>query len=391
VVNDRIFVCAEPATLVCVSLNSGEILWQKANPDTDILPPEEVRKAEEVSQRIAELRKQQQPFRKQLWPLKKKRKESPDDETLKAKIDELTAQVQEFDKEIRKLVPLGRPPTHKVNGYSSATPASDGKYVYAVFGSGIAVCCDLNGARKWAKLVEKPTQQFGHSSSPLLVGGKLIVCVQKMWALDPGSGDVLWQTPIGFKWGSPVSARVGDVDVAVTATGDVVRVADGKMLVKGIRPLTYCSPVVHEGVAYFIENPGKAAKLPGAADAPTRPEVLWQTQPKKERYYASPLCHEGLIYAVTRYGDFSVIDAANGKVVCERKLDLGKGEFYASVTLAGGRIYVSSDNGTTLVLEPGREYKEIARNTLEPFRGSPVFLGKRMIVRGQKHLYCIGK
>jgi len=59
--------------------------------------------------------------------------------------------------------------------------------------------------------------------------------------------------------------------------------------------------------------------------------------------------------------------------------------------VAGNRIYISSDNGATVVLEPGREYKELARNKLEPFRSSLVFEGRRMYVRTEKKLFCIGE
>ena len=53
-------------------------------------------------------------------------------------------------------------------------------------------------------------------------------------------------------------------------------------------------------------------------------------------------------------------------------------------TLAG------SDSGKTVVFEPGRAYKEVARNTLEKYRCSPVFEGKRMYIRAFDHLYCMG-
>ena len=62
-----------------------------------------------------------------------------------------------------------------------------------------------------------------------------------------------------------------------------------------------------------------------------------------------------------------------------------------SITLAGGLLFISSDAGVTLVLEPGREYKEVAKNTLEPFRSTPVFQGKRLYIRAKEHLYCIGE
>lgn len=50
-----------------------------------------------------------------------------------------------------------------------------------------------------------------------------------------------------------------------------------------------------------------------------------------------------------------------------------------------------TDNGHTLVLEPGREYKEVAHNSLETFRSSLVFAGKRLYVRTIKGLWCIGE
>jgi hypothetical protein len=88
---------------------------------------------------------------------------------------------------------------------------------------------------------------------------------------------------------------------------------------------------------------------------------------------------------------FSVVDAQTGQLVYEKRLDFGGGQSYPSITLAGQRLFVSSDNGTTLVLEPGREYKELARNTLETFRSSLVFEGKRMYVRTTKGLWCLGE
>ena len=40
-VGDRIFVCAEPTTLVCVDAKTGAILWQAGTTYFDALPPEE--------------------------------------------------------------------------------------------------------------------------------------------------------------------------------------------------------------------------------------------------------------------------------------------------------------------------------------------------------------
>ena len=45
IVGDRVFVCAEPDTLACLSLADGKVLWQHANALKDALPPEEAAKA----------------------------------------------------------------------------------------------------------------------------------------------------------------------------------------------------------------------------------------------------------------------------------------------------------------------------------------------------------
>jgi hypothetical protein len=52
---------------------------------------------------------------------------------------------------------------------------------------------------------------------------------------------------------------------------------------------------------------------------------------------------------------------------------------------------LGSTKGATVVLEPGREYREVARNQLEGYGSCPVFSGQRMYLRTNKHLYCIGK
>jgi outer membrane protein assembly factor BamB len=90
-------------------------------------------------------------------------------------------------------------------------------------------------------------------------------------------------------------------------------------------------------------------------------------------------------------GRLSCIDAATGEIVYEETLDLGKGDVFASIVLAGNYLMTTHENGTTIVFEPGREYVEVAKNQLgDMVRSTPVFDGDRMYVRGYDNLYCIG-
>ena len=105
--------------------------------------------------------------------------------------------------------------------------------------------------------------------------------------------------------------------------------------------------------------------------------------------FSSPVIYEGLLYSTNDQNILTVLEIDTGKVVYEERLSL-QGAGYPSISLAGNRIYVSCDIGETVVLQPGREYKELARNKLEEFRSSLVFEGKRVYIRTAKHLFCIG-
>ncbi len=402
---DRLFMCAEPATLLCVSAKDGAILWQKPNSYADILPPAEAAKAVAAAQRGTELATRQKTLEKELRDLNKPKPKdaakvagndkdqaaAAPDPAIQERIAALKKEIEGVKKESEGLGEYRLPVTHDTNGYASPTPVTDGKRVFVVFGNGVVAAYDLDGQRLWARLVEKPSHVWGHSASPVLSGDRLIVHIQKLYALDAASGKEVWTFATPIHWGSPLPARIGDTDVVVTTNGDVLRTADGVALIKGVCGLEFNTPILQDGVVYFIQNGGKALKLPASAAAPVaQPEILWTTTPEKDRYYSSPLWHDGLIYCITRGNVFSIIDAATGAVVHTRKLDLG-GTAYPSITLVGKHILVSSDTGKTAVLEPGREAKEVGRNSFEPFRTTPVFAGKRFYVRTLKALYCIGE
>ena len=126
---------------------------------------------------------------------------------------------------------------------------------------------------------------------------------------------------------------------------------------------------------------------------PEKWEPLWKPRSIKGQgyWFPSPVLHDGLLYALSSRPILPVVDARTGELVYEQDLDLGAGDCYPSISLAGDRLYVSSDNGTTVVLKPGREFEELARNKIETFRSSLVFEGKRMYVRTTKGLWCIGE
>jgi outer membrane protein assembly factor BamB len=385
---DRVFTCAEPATLFCLSAADGRVLWQQSNTYECVLSPDELEQYRKAEARAQELRSQLHALEKELAPVAKGLKDKPEEAALKAEQTRLTGRINPLRAELAQCRAQGLPATHGINGYSTPTPASDGRHVYVLFGTGVAACHDLNGKRRWARLVEKPVNDWGHSASPLLVGDRLIVHVRRLTALDAATGATVWQTDVPSGWGSPVRVQAAGEDRVVTPAGVVVAVRDGAVRARLDLKLDFAAPIVQGETAFFIQHGGGAATLSGATNAVAT--LRWRTSPTNERYYASALWHNGLLYALMQHRVLSVLDGETGAVVYSRPVPVG-GTAYPSLALAGPYLYVRGDSGQTVVLRPGREYGEVAKNALEPFRSCPLFEGRRLYVRTLNHLYCIGR
>ncbi len=329
VVDGRVFLVAEPADLFCVDAADGRILWQRSNGFAD----------------------------------------------LPGKIE-------------------GKLPKNDA-GNTTPTPVSDGRYVYAVFGTGIVACYDFEGRRQWIWYDgPHPAPEYGRTASPALSGDKLLVTLSCLIALDARTGKPIWKNKeILEQYGTPVPTMIAGVDVAVMPSGQVVRVVDGAILAADLGGLLYASPVVEDGIVYRIQAASSAQKLVATASDKWEARQVWE-QELEGTFYASAICDRGLIYAVSNEGFFTILDARDGKILDRRELDLSPegGNQYPSLVLAGNHLLIFNDRGDALVLQPGRTYKELARNRLGAGHGSaPAFDGRHIYVRGGQNLYCIGE
>ncbi len=88
---------------------------------------------------------------------------------------------------------------HAEGSPAAATPASDGKRVYAFFGSFGLVCYDLSGEQLWSKKLGPFRDEFGSASSPVPVQGKLILNEDHdldsfLVAVRQDTGETVWRT-----------------------------------------------------------------------------------------------------------------------------------------------------------------------------------------------------
>ena len=72
------------------------------------------------------------------------------------------------------------------------------------------------------------------------------------------------------------------------------------------------------------------------------------------------------------------------------RLRIEPGTYSASPTLADGKIYATSEDGTTSVLEAGKEFKVLAVNKFDSHTlASPAAAGNQLFIRTAEHLYCL--
>ena len=394
-----VFTCVEPFGLAKLDLADGKVLWQRTSSYTDITSPgdwvtilKEVKQLKTITDEQAALRKQREKLEDQLDKAKDKDALLAKIEKIEAREESLQEKADGMPRAARYTLPITQ---RQYNGYTTATPITDGRLVWTVFGNRVATCFDMEGKRKWSRVLpDNPQMMWGHSASPLLIAGRLIVPIEDIVALDPETGKELWRTSYGQTWGSPVRAEIDGKPLILMANGRMVRPRDGKVIGR-LSPLERSSPVVVGSTAFYIGQRAEAFPLPERLDPKAkkrlRPKALWESSPPGGGFSSSPVVHDGLIYCVATRGILSVLDTKTGKTVYTRRLNLGNGPVWPSLLHAGDHVYVSNRDGNTVVFKTGRKYQEVARNHLEEFISTPVVHRNRIYIRTYGHLYAIGE
>ncbi|MEP4078045.1 PQQ-binding-like beta-propeller repeat protein [Haloferula sp.] len=406
-IDGKLFFTAEPSTLICADAATGKIQWEKGNEYEDLveMTPEEKKKAEEAKAKAEEIAKKTDPLERDLYKAERQLRRKKGDKELKKEVKDLKEQIAKIEKEMGGGSNENeKPPAHDTNGYSSYTPVTDGKHVWACFGTGVVVCYDLDGERVWHARLEGPDHNWGGACSPTLVDGKLIVRFTDYHALDPATGEEVWKAPTeGIVFNAPANFELEGTSYVITSRGELIRAADGKKpwsasyknsakewsfmntpSVIGNRIYFAHGSEGQVGDAYCLEIPSTVAELEKDGM-----KEIWHTEIVKNRYYSSPLVVDGVVHLISRNYDMQALDAASGKSLYEQKIKGLTGTAYPSLTLAGGVIVVGAEDGRVAFVKPGKKFEEVARTEVSPFRCSPIFADGVGYVRTQESLMAI--
>jgi outer membrane protein assembly factor BamB len=438
---DRIFLTFEGGGVTCINKADGKVLWVRSLTYYDFATDEDRKANPELFKDLDELAAKVKKLDETdcIMPWKAPTLEKDMRSVIEGQI---FRGMQKVSKER-----YNNPATWGCeSGWTPCTPVTDGQRVYALFGTGIVACYDLDGKLVWKRLLKHTMVEHGYATSPLLVDGKLVIYLDDFTVLDPKTGEVILERPhyappkplgpSGQFFGTGSVLQAGNEKVVHYQSNEFVRLSDGKSLTvdaedyKKFNPglttgLILGTPVIDNGTVYKVyNNEGgvmsfKLAPLQGDKVVLEANQVVPFNTDKFPYFYenfycASTLLHEGLLYCVNDFGVLTVVDMAKGEVAYQKHLDLDiympynqagylKGGATASPTLGGKYIYIWGNQGTCLVIQPGRTYKQIARNRLEnqvwpdhPGRRQeatttePIFEGDRMYYRGEYTLYCIG-
>ncbi|MBI3830025.1 MAG: PQQ-binding-like beta-propeller repeat protein [Planctomycetes bacterium] len=425
VVKDRVFLLGEVHDLYCLNKADGKILWIRPNGYFEAATDEDkknpaFKEAEPIAAKLEALRA---VILSGAGPIPRAKL----DEKIKLEGELYGAMAKVDSKRFKRSgVDVGNA------GYA---PVSDGRNVYVWFASGVTACYDLDGKCVWMRCENVPSFEHGYSSSPVLVDGKLIVYMRDLIAFDAKTGDVAWRTPLtkheganpeGYFHGTPQPVNIGGTALLMLGNGTVVRASDGKVLSTDPRTgkQVICSPIFDRGALFLTTIwPSQVLEytLPAAVSDPFK-FASQKTRPIPTSQFpffyldwhmSSPLIHDGLMYLLNNSGVLSVYDLEKDALVYQRMLDLDHFQAHnesaargigVSPALAGNHLYFFGNSGACVVLEPGRQYKEVAKNRIEAVAeegtwgerqersvANPFFDGKRLYFRGESTLYAIEK
>ena len=301
---------------------------------------------------------------------------------------------------------------HRAYGsFASNSPVTDGKYVYASFGSRGIYAYDFNGKLIWEKdlgVQMKMRLAFGEGTAPLLSGDRLFIVFDHeaesfMVALDKRNGKELWRVSRNERssWSTPLAIEHnGRMEIVVSATNRV-RSYDpetGKVLWEsgGLGANVIPVPVHQNGVVYVMSGYRDpklmAIKLGRQGDLTGSDAIVW-SHTRGLAYTASPVLHEGKLYVVTDNGMLSAFNATTGEpYYAQTRLPKGY-NLKASPIGANGKLYLATEDGDVVVVKMGEKFEILATNTLtdQIFIATPVIAAGELFLRSQNTLFCIAE
>ena len=133
-----------------------------------------------------------------------------------------------------------------------------------------------------------------------------------------------------------------------------------------------------------------AVPLNSSGDITGSEAIRWQYHTGTPYVPSPAVSGHRILFTAANTDVLSCLDARTGKPLTDRRRLPGVGSLYASPLVAGGHVYFTGREGTTVVLKDNETLDVAAVNVLnDAIDASPVAVGRQLFLRSRTRLYCI--
>ncbi len=316
------------------------------------------------------------------------------------------------------------PGKHPNGSGSNASPITDGQGLFVYLNSGTLAALEMDGRPRWqTNLVAAfgpENRYWDQGTSPVLTEKSVLFARMhhgESWlaAFDKQSGQILWKVPRNFTtpeendtaYTTPLVIREGGAETVLVWGAEHVTAhaaTDGHVLwtcgdfnPKAMKNWpAVASPVVAGGLVIVPAARSDkgypridAIRLGGSGDV-SATHRSWVRQ-DTGTYVPTPAVSGDRLYVVRDHGQVDCLEVATGKTVWQGAFPKVAGaNFYGSPLIAGGKLYAVREDGVVFVAQIEGKFEILAENRMEQkVIASPVPMGRRLLIRGEQHLFCV--
>ncbi|UCF37338.1 MAG: PQQ-binding-like beta-propeller repeat protein [Acidobacteriota bacterium] len=310
---------------------------------------------------------------------------------------------------------------HRNASGCNPSPVTDGNLIFAYFKSGTLASLDFDGEVQWTTNLQdifgEDRLYWDVGTSPVLTEDAVVATVMHsgksgLVAFDKPTGRIVWQvdriyetpTENSDSYTTPLVIEEGGKQIILVWGADHVtahNVSDGGLLWSsaGFNPdqrqnwPSVASPVVAGDVLVVPYGRGAylaGIRLGGSGDV-TQSHRLW-TREELGSFVPTPAVYDGKVYVLKDRGQILCIDPESGETLWTAEFPKHRSNYYASPLIAGDRLYAAREDGAVFVAQISDGFRLLSENTMsEKMIASPVPLANRLLLRGEQHLFVVGK
>jgi outer membrane protein assembly factor BamB len=307
---------------------------------------------------------------------------------------------------------------HTKSSQANCTPATDGHYIVALFGTEGLFCYDFKGNLVWKKNFgilnpgpfTDPGVEWGYASSPIIFDGTIIIQCDIpagpfIASLDLATGNEKWRTSRGDEvstWCTPaIFTHNGKTFVIANGyrhicgydfeTGKEIWTMSGGGDAPAPTPVIagdyiYLNSAHGKYSPVFVVNPDATGDITLAPDSTRSKYILWSVK-RGGAYMQTPLVYEGYLYNLQTNGTLTCFDAHTGEIKYKESL---KEAFTASGIAADGKLYFSSEEGNIYVINAGPEFSLLSKNAMKDIcMATPAISGNAIFFRTRHFVIAV--